>query len=30
MLEMFDPAQAAHYQRVVTVDKLKKQLADAT
>ncbi len=30
MLELFDPAQTAHYQRVVTVDKLKKHLANAT
>jgi hypothetical protein len=29
MLEMFDPDQAAHYARVVTVENLKKYLADA-
>lgn len=29
MLEMFDPEQAAHYERVVTVENLKKYLAEA-
>jgi hypothetical protein len=29
MLEMFDPAQAAHYERVVTVENLKRFLAEA-
>lgn len=29
MLEMFDPHQAAHYERVVTVENLKKYLAEA-
>ena len=29
MLEMFDPGQAAHYGRVVTVANLKKYLAEA-
>lgn len=29
MLEMFDPDQAGHYQRVVTVENLKRFLADA-
>jgi hypothetical protein len=29
MLELFDPAQSAHYKQVVTVDKLKKHLAEA-
>jgi hypothetical protein len=29
MLEMFDPAQSAHYERVVTVENLKKYLAQA-
>ena len=28
MLEMFDPSQAAHYERVVTVENLKKYLAE--
>jgi hypothetical protein len=28
MIEMFDPAQAAHYERVVTVENLKKYLAE--
>jgi hypothetical protein len=27
MLEMFDPAQAAHYERVATVENLKKFMA---
>ena len=29
MLELFDPEQAAHYWRVVTVENLKKYLAEA-
>ena len=29
MLEMFDPEQAAHYERVVTVENLKRYLAAA-
>ena len=29
MLEMFDPEQATHYERVVTVENLKKYLAEA-
>ncbi len=29
MLEMFDPAQAAHYERTITVENLKKYLAEA-
>jgi hypothetical protein len=29
MLEMFDPEQAAHYERVVTVESLKRYLAQA-
>ncbi len=29
MLEMFDPEQAGHYARTVTVDRLKKYLAEA-
>jgi hypothetical protein len=29
MLEIFDPDQTAHYERVVTVDNLKKYLAEA-
>jgi hypothetical protein len=29
MLEMFDPQQAAHYRRTVTVQNLKSHLADA-
>ncbi|HSQ95544.1 MAG TPA: hypothetical protein VLM18_05520 [Croceibacterium sp.] len=29
MLEMFDPKQAAHYNRTITVDNLKKYLAEA-
>lgn len=29
MLEIFDPAQAAHYARVATVENLKRYLADA-
>lgn len=29
MLEMFDPDQAAHYERTVTVDNLKKYLRKA-
>lgn len=29
MLEMFDPEQAAHYERVATVQNLKKFLAEA-
>jgi hypothetical protein len=29
MLEMLDPTQTAHYERVVTVENLKKYLAEA-
>lgn len=29
MLEMFDPAQAAHYERTITAANLKKNLAQA-
>jgi hypothetical protein len=29
MLEMFDPEQAAHYERTITVENLKKYLAEA-
>lgn len=29
MLELLDPGQTAHYERVVTVDNLKKFLAEA-
>jgi len=29
MLEMFDPGQAAHYERVATVENLKKFLTEA-
>jgi hypothetical protein len=29
MLEIFDPEQAAHYERVVTVENLKRYLAEA-
>jgi hypothetical protein len=29
MLEMFDPGQAAHYERTITVENLKKFLAKA-
>jgi len=29
MIEMFDPAQTAHYERVVTVENLKKYLTEA-
>ena len=29
MLEMFDPEQAAHYERTITVDNLKKYLVEA-
>lgn len=29
MLEMFDPGQAAHYERTITVENLKKYLAEA-
>jgi hypothetical protein len=29
MLEMFDPAQTSHYERVVTVESLKRYLAEA-
>jgi hypothetical protein len=28
MLEMFDPGQAAHYERTITVENLKKYLAE--
>jgi hypothetical protein len=29
MLEMLDPAQTAHYERVLNVENLKKYLAQA-
>jgi len=29
MLEMFDPEQAAHYERTITVENLKRYLAEA-